>query len=291
MDRMLVDSLDGNVTNTLDRGPRKPHRCHDMSKARLLFILAVIFLVVTAKTDAAVPRRTVSDEQIVEQGQLVASGAFVEIFQHRAVIEPSFLKVMESAYEQVRSVTGLELDTATLGSKVRVYVSDAIGVSHVWRGYQHPKDPKAIIFLNLRVYQGAMSGKNATHIHELTHLFTWRYNSHTLREGIADYVALKSFPGAAVGPNSGADSARINIPPEVVEHLGTTKPPPDWVSTDPIRRRAYYFASYQLVKYLIESKDITTFWKLYTAEDPEMDIENLYGLNRREAIQAALGTR
>ena len=253
-------------------------------------ILAVVF-VLTENTDAAVPRRPVPDGQIVAQAELVASGTTMEIYQHGVAIDPSFLKVMESAYEQVQSVTGLKLDTATLGPKVRVYVSDAITVSHVWRGYQHPTDPKAIIFLNLRVYQGAMSGKNATHIHELTHLFTWRYNSHTLREGIADYVALKVFPGAAVGLNPGGDAARVAIPPEVVEYLGTTKPPPEWVSTDPLRRGAYYLASYRFVKYLIERKDIETFWKLYLSENPEMDIKSLYGLERREAVEAALGVR
>jgi hypothetical protein len=252
-------------------------------------ILAAIFLVVITNTDAAVPRRSVSDEQTVAQAELVASGTYIEIYQHGATIDPSFLRVMESAYEQVQRVTGLKLDTATLGPRVRVYVSDAIGVSHVWRGYQHPTDPKAIIFLNLRVYQGAMSGKNATHVHELTHLFTWRYNSHTLREGIADYVALKILPGAAVGPNPGGDAAPLAISPEVVEYLGTTKPPPEWVSTDPLRRGAYYFASYRLVKYLIETKDMETFWKLYTSENPEIDIKSLYGLERKEAVEAALG--
>jgi hypothetical protein len=206
-------------------------------------------------------------------------------------IDPAFLKVMESAYEQVQDVTGLKLDTTTLGTKVRVYVSNAIAVSHVWRGYQHPTDPKAIIFLNLRAYQGAMSSKNATHVHELTHLFTWRYNSHTLREGIADYVALKILPGAAVGPNPGGNSTRLDIPSEIVELLGTTKPPPEWVSTDPIRRGAYYFASYRFVKYLIETKDMETFWRLYQSENPENDIKRLYGLDRREAVQAALGVR
>jgi hypothetical protein len=199
------------------------------------FLLAIVF-VLAVNTDAAVPRRSVSDEQIVAQAELVASGTYVEIYQHRAAVDPSFLKVMESAYEQVQRLTGLKLDTATLGPKVRVYVSDGIRVSHVWRGYQHPTDPKAIIFLNLRVYQGAMSGKNATHVHELTHLFTWRYNSHTLREGVADYVALKILPGAAVGPNPAGNAARLAIPPEVIELLGTTKPPPEWVSTDPLRR-------------------------------------------------------
>ena len=254
-------------------------------------ILAAIFLVFTVNIHAAVPRRSVSDEQIVAQAELVASGTYVEIYQHGAAIDPSFLKLMESAYKEVQRVTGLKLDTATLGPKVRVYVSDAIGVSHVWRGYGHPRDPKAIVFLNLRAYQGAMSGKNATHLHELTHLFTWRYNSHTLRVGIADYVALKVFPGAAVGPNPGGDSARLHIPPEIVELLGTTKSPPEWVSTDPNRRGAYYFASYRFVKYLIETKDMETFWKLYLSENPEIDIKSLYGLERREAVEAALGAR
>ena len=254
-------------------------------------LLAAVLLALTANTDAAVPRRSVSDEQIVAQGQLVASGAYVEIYQHRVAIDPSFLKLMESAYEEVQRVTGLKLDTATYGSKVRVYVSDAIGVSHVWRGYQHPTDPKAVIFLNLRVYHGAMSGKNATHIHELTHLFTWRYNSHTLREGIADYVALKIFPGAAVGPNPGGDSARPEVSSEILELLGTTKPPPEWVSTDSLRRAAYYSASYRLVKYLVDTKDLETFWKLYASENPEIDIKNLYGLDRTAAVKAALGAR
>ena len=211
--------------------------------------LILIFLCVFAgNTQPAVPRRSISDEQIVARAQLVASGPSVDVYQQGAVIEPSFLKIMESAYDEVRRITGLQLDTATLGSKVRVYVSDAIGVSHVWRGYQHPSDPKAIVFLNLRAYHGAMGGKNATHVHELTHLFTWRYHSHTLREGIAHYVALRIFPGAAVGPNTGGyDLARRDIAPEIIEYLGTTKPAPGWVSTDPTRRSDYYFASYRLV--------------------------------------------
>ena len=258
-------------------------------KIGLILIFSCVF---AGDTYSAVPRRSISDEQLVAAAQLVASGAYVEIYQHGVAVEPAFLKIMESAYVEVQRITGLKLDTAILGSKVRVYVSDAIGVSHVWRGYQHPSDPKAVIFLNLRAYHGAMSGKNATHAHELTHLFTWDYRSHTLREGIADYVALKMFPGADVGPNAGGDSlARRNISTEIIEHLGTIKPAPGWVSTDPTRRSDYYFASYRLVKYLVESKDMETFWKLYASENPEIDIKSLYGLDRKEAIQAALGTR
>jgi hypothetical protein len=225
------------IVTSFDRGFKQ-------AMLKNIALILVSLFVLAGNTHAAVPRRSLSDEQIVAQGQLVASGTHVEIYQHRVTIDPSFLKVMESAYEQVQRITGLNLDTATLGPKVHVYVSDALPVSHVWRGYQHPSDPKAIIFLNLWVYQGAMSGTNATHVHELTHLFTWRYNSHTLREGIADYVALTVFPGAVVGPNPGRDFSHLNISPEIVEHLGTTKPPPEWISTDPIRRAAYYFASH-----------------------------------------------
>ena len=70
----------------------------------------------------------------------VAIGAYVEIYQHGAAIDPAFLKVMESAYEELPRVTAVKLDTATYKSKVRVYVSDAVAVSHVWKGYQHSTD-------------------------------------------------------------------------------------------------------------------------------------------------------
>ncbi len=222
---------------------------------------------------------------------MVASGKNVEIYRHGMTIDPNFLKVMEGAYEQIEKVLGIKLDIATLGPKVRVYVSDAVRVSHVWRGYQHPSDPRGIIFLNPRVYWGAMSGKDATHIHELTHLFTWNYKSHTLREGIADYIALTILPGASVGPNPGGNEVPPEIPPEILEYLGTTKLPPGWLSTDLVRRRAYYFASYRFVRYLIEMKGIETFMKLYASENLEITLRNLYGISREEMIQAAFKSR
>jgi len=258
---------------------------------QLVLLLTLLLVVGTSITESAVARRGAGggvDEGIVAQGRLVGSGKYVEIYESGVKIDPSFLKIMEGAYEQVETVTGLKFDTATLGPKVRVYVSDAVQISHVWKAYDHPSDPRAIIFLNLRAYSGAMSGTNATHIHELAHLFTWRYNSHTLREGIADYVALRIHPGAAVGPNPGGGEAPPDIPPEILEHLGTTKPPPGWLSTDPVRRRAYYFASRRFVGYLVEMKGMETFMKLYVSENPETAIRSLYGISREEAVQAAL---
>lgn len=154
-------------------------------------------------------------------------------------MDPSLLKVMERVCEQVETIPGLNLDKATLGPKVRVYVSDSVSVSHVWKGYQHPSDPRGIDFLTLQAYQGVTISKNATHIHELMHLFTWNYKSHTLREGFADYIAFKILPGAAVGPNPGGDKAPPEILPEILEYLGTTQSPPLWLSRDSVRRQSY----------------------------------------------------
>ena len=128
--------------------------------------LTSLLAVDSANIEAAVARRGLSDEQIAAQGRLVRSGKYVEIYEHGVKVDPSFLKIMESAYEQVEALTGLKLDTSTLGPKVRVYVSDTAGISHVWKGYEHPRDPRAILFLNPRVYSGAMNRKNATHIQD-----------------------------------------------------------------------------------------------------------------------------
>jgi hypothetical protein len=121
------------------------------------------------------------------------------------------------------------------------------------RSSRTTSDPKPRIFLLPRVYLGAMRGTDATYVHEITHLFTWRYYRHTLREGLTDYVALVVVPRAAVGPNPGGRDRAPEIAPEILEYLGTRKPPPGWVTTDLARRTAYYFASWRFVRYLIDS--------------------------------------
>jgi hypothetical protein len=158
----------------------------------------------------------------------------------------------------------------------------------VWNGYSHPEDPKGIVFLNARAYQGALAGTNATYIHEMAHLFTWRFHSHTLREGLADYLALRILPGAGVGPNPDGYDAVSQIPPEIAEYLGTTRPPPSWVTGDALRRRAYYYASYRLVKYLIEHGGLDRFMQLYDSDHPERDIARLYGASREKLARMAV---
>jgi hypothetical protein len=176
--------------------------------------------------------RSVSDAQIIEEATLVASGERVELFQHSVQVDPAFLRLVEQAYRRLETLTGRTFDTVTLGPKIRIYVSSAVTVSHVWRGYDHPREPRGIVFLNARVYGAALRGANATYVHEMAHLLTWRYHSHTLREGLVDYLALQVHPGAGVGPNVDGYDWSSPIPSDVVAYLGTTRPPPSWLVSD-----------------------------------------------------------
>lgn len=250
-------------------------------------ILTLLLGLDPADADAAAGR-PLSGEQIVAQATQVASGEHIEIYGHGVKVDPAFLKVMEDAFARVEAETGLKFDVATLGPKVRVYVSDAVRFSHDWNGSRRRNDPQPIILLHRRAYAGAMNGQDATYIHCLTHLFAWRFHSHTLREGFGDYVARTILPGARIGANPAGSQSPLEVSPDILECLGTTKPPPQWFSTDLARRRAYFLASHRFVKYLIELKGMEMFLKLYASEDPEGTLKTLYGMTRDEAVRAAL---
>jgi hypothetical protein len=152
---------------------------------------ALLFAVFIAPLAHGQLRNATPDEQIVREAQLVASGARVDLFQHGLVVDPGLVEVAERALTRMEELLGQRLDESTLGPRIRIYVAAGTAVSHVWRGYEHRSDPKAMLFLNPKVAQLALTGANATYAHELAHLLTWRYYSHTLREGLADYLALQ----------------------------------------------------------------------------------------------------
>ena len=253
-----------------------------------VFRLAVSLLCLGFAVGPAQAQRSMSDEQIVLQAQRVARGERIEIFQHGIEIEGAkLLRLAEEAYRSIEKITGLQLDTATLGPRIQIVVSASAGVSHVWHSYNHPRQPRGVIFLNALAYRGAIKGSNATYIHEMTHLFTWNYHSHTLREGLADWVALAVLPDAGVGPNpNGHDPATV-IQPIIADYLGTTKPPPDWLQSDAQMRSAYYYASYRFVKHMIERKGLATFMMLYNSSTPETAMVMLYQVARDTAIREA----
>lgn len=258
-----------------------------LRRRTLLFGLAAgaIALVAPARGQR---RSGVSDDQIVQEARLVASGRRIDLFEHGVSIDRALLEVAERALARMEELLGRKLDEATLGPRVRIYVSAGTTISHVWRGYRHPVDPRAIVFLNPRVAQLAASGTNATYAHELAHLLTWRFHSHTLREGLADYLALQLHPGAGVGPNVEGYASLPTVPPGILEYLGTSRAPPDALMSDAPFRRAYYFASYRFARYLVERGGMATFLKLYDAREPEAEFTRLYGASLEALVAAAM---
>jgi len=250
-------------------------------------VRALLLALCLASPDSSAQRTLDADRQLVEQASLVASSERIAIYERGIAVQPAFLRLAEQAYERLATLTGRPLDVATLGPKIRIYVADMPSVSHLWGGYGHPRDPRGIVFLNRRAYEGAMRGGNATYAHEMAHLFTWRYSSHTLREGIADYLALEIHPGAAVGPHRGAADLGTAVPDEISAYLGTTRPPPPEVISDERFRRLYYLASYRFVKFLVARGGIATFLKLYDSSEPEAEFARLYGADRLELVRMA----
>ncbi|MDQ3271019.1 MAG: hypothetical protein M3Q12_02455 [Pseudomonadota bacterium] len=256
--------------------------------SRRVLIIGALFIAVLAAPLAYGQRRGATpDEQIVREAQLVASSARVDLFQHALVVDPAIVEAAERALTRMEELLGRRLDQSTLGPRIRIYVAAGTTVSHVWRGYEHQSDPKALLFLNPMIARMALSGTNATYAHELAHLLTWRFYSHTLREGLADHLALQVHPGAGVGPNVEGYASPPAVPQEVEEYLGTTRAPPSALMTDAQFRRAYYFASYRFVRFLIERAGMVTFLKLYEAGDPESEFVRLYGASRKELVLAA----
>ncbi len=161
-------------------------------------------------------------------------------------------------------------------------------MSHVLGGYEHRHNPKAVLLLNPTVAHAALSGRNATYAHELAHLLTWQYHSHTLREGLADYLALRLHPLAGVGPNRDGHTTTPSVAEGIPELLGTTAAPPNRLLHDQAFRESYYATSYKLVRHLIDTGGMTKFLELYAAPDPESAFRQLYGEDRSALVTAAL---
>lgn len=236
----------------------------------------------------AQPMPQATDAQIMREARLVASSGRVDLYEHRVSVDSALAAASDRAITQMESLVGHRWDAPTLGERVSVYVSAETRVSHVLGGYEHQNNPRAVLFLNPLVARMALSGKNATYAHELGHLLTWRFYSHTLREGLADYLALQLHPGAGVGPNRTGYATFPPLAPRITDLLGTTEPPPTALAHDQAFRESYYASSYRLVRYLVELKGLPTFLELYAAREPEGAFKLLYGQDRNTLVAAAL---
>jgi hypothetical protein len=230
-----------------------------------------------------------TDSEIVKRAHLIASSGRVDLYADDMQVDPALAAAAHAAIEAMERLLDQPWDTPTFGPRVRMYVSARIRVSHVWGGYGHRSDPRALIFLPPHAAQRAVGGHDATYAHELAHLLTWRFTSHSLREGLADYLALQLHPGAAVGPNRAVHLVDPEHVASLAKLVGTRFDPPAAVQHDPAFRRSYYAASYFFVAYLIRRSNLSKFLQLYASDEPEAAYVPMYGAGRQELFLKALG--
>jgi hypothetical protein len=223
-------------------------------------------------------RRDSTDANILSRAQLVSQTDRIEVYRDDIDVDDGLAISIDQLYESIEDKLGRKFDTATLGKKIKLVVSNHVRVSHVWRGYQHMNDPQAVIFLNARAFNGFKLKVNATLIHEMTHLFTWRYTSHSLREGIADFVARAVMPNTAVGPNE-ANAVPVRVD-WAAKYLGSNQPAPPELTSDPEFRKHYYFLSYVLVKAMIERTSMAEFMKFYDLPYSDSLFESTFKIKR-----------
>ena len=245
---------------------------------RSIFGLVILFAAIASIAQ----RRDNPDSIVLNRAQLVSQTDRIEVYRDEINVDEGLAAEIDRLYLAIEAQLGRKFDVATFGKKIKVVVSNNVRVSHVWRGYQHMSDPQAVVFLNTRAYNGFKSKSNATLVHEMTHLFTWRYNSHSLREGIADYVARAVMPNTAVGPNeSNAVPVRVNW---ASKYLGSNQPAPSELTTDPEFRKNYYFSSYVFVKALIERTSMADFLRFYDGPYSDTLFESTFKVKRLDLI-------
>jgi hypothetical protein len=154
-------------------------------------------------------------------------------------------------------------------------------VSHVYGGYDHPRYDKPVVFL-----KNAQAASRTTPVlHEMTHIIAWKFSSHSLREGLANYMQLTNAPLAgypAYPPRKMADNmASKALESEYGESLFATlgKDGVDSLTlpTDPKSRPQFYAVSQSFTQYLIEKKGLAVFMKIYSAPSAEKACRKLTG--------------
>jgi hypothetical protein len=236
--------------------------------------------------------KRLSDKAILKRTTLAATGKIVDIYTDMVDFESHQLATLaDQAYAHIGQQFGFQYDHHVLGARIQIHCSDAVKVSHVHGGYNQAKEPLGKVFLNNRAAHGAVQGVNATYIHEMVHLFTWHFCSHTLREGLADYAALALHSGAAVGPVPLDFALSTEAMCYFSKYWATTKKPPRKLKTDIDFRRGYYFSSRIFVTYLIEHFGLDLFMKLYASSEPETTIEQLYQQSRQSLVAQAIASK
>lgn len=219
--------------------------------------------------------------------QRLAVQGRVELWADGAQPDTQLARLADEALAQLEALTGLRWAERAGERPLRLVVSARTRFSHVQGGYDPHAPFEPTLYLNPRVAAEAVAGRDATYVHEIAHLLTDRFASHTLREGLADHLALQLLPGRAVGPNDAVRALDAALRDELLPLLGTSQPPPAAILQDPRRRAAYYAASQGFVSHLVAQGGLALFLQLYASQEPEAAYAFVYGQSREELLRAA----
>jgi hypothetical protein len=239
----------------------------------------------SAAADSAIAARMMAEVQPVHTARVVlwAQPDALSVEQAQA-----FAAELDAGIAAIERLTGGRVDRAHYGdSVVHVFVSGRVTVSHVYGGYSHARYARPYLYLNpQRVLR-----QTAPYLHELTHIVLWRFGSHSLREGFASYVEGR-LAGEGTGYNSGVfgPGPRTQVDSAAAAALGGVGAAVlPWVGrpggTDPSitsaeapeTRAAFYLLTRSFVHHLLDEIDISTFIRLYRADDTEAAYRELTG--------------
>lgn len=264
---------------------------------KLFGLLCFLIVLTSCNCSQSIPTQSIgiiknnplkNDSIIIEQAKLIKASDNIELYLHNVEIDEAFFDVADKAFIKLEQLLNLKFTDLGTGTTVKIYVSDLIHRSHVWKGYSHMEEPKPILFIPPRVVHNALNGDkffiSSLYAHEMAHLFTPQYNyfSHSLREGIATYLAEEVHPGESKMMTAAAGTWRSLIPNEVIPYIGTNQPPAFHLFKNKKSNMGFFIGTYQFVKFLVEKEGLDTFMKLYASSDPEQEYKNLYNADLKE---------
>jgi hypothetical protein len=266
-------------------------------------IFLAISFAVAAPPATATDYEAEGDDGIVRR--LRAEGIMLERRRMVLWIDPGEKGLADSLADRladgvgvVERRVGVRFDTSHYGQdRIEYFVARDIRRSHVLGGYEHPKHRQPYVFLPLRMVRAGID----PYLHETTHIILWKYGSHTLREGLADFVH-SSEPRFGGGINRIADGVfdrssaervaaetlRTPIGGQLLAAMGANGIPGNDLALGPSRRE-YYVAAYAFVAFLLDAVPMERFVELYTQDDVEAAAMALTGRDMAAWRTAWLG--
>lgn len=196
-----------------------------------------------------------------------------------------FMADVTKGIEAIEAFTGKKFDAQHYGTeKIEYYISQHTTVSHVYNGYQHNggRPVPAVFFSAKRFANNALP-----YLHETTHLILRDFHSLWLREGMAEWVAMRvakalgkghvAFYGSTNQHDAHQLSAGISRDEskDIILNTIGMNGIPSFKNAEV--RRMFYIASTSFVDYLSALLTKERLLGLYEAANTKAVLEQLLG--------------